>query len=80
MHTDAATQAGVEFLTPEEVIELFRIKSKWPRMALANLRKAGLPAVYVLGRYLYPKAGTLKFIQRRQGRQTHGRQYATVRR
>jgi hypothetical protein len=67
MQTDTATQAAVEFFTPEEVVELFRIKSKWPRMALANLRKAGLPAVYVLGRYLYPKAGTLKFIQCRRG-------------
>lgn len=58
-------QSPPEFFTPDEVVHLLRIQAKRPRQSLLKLRRKGLPATFVLGRFLYPRQTTLEFIQSR---------------
>jgi hypothetical protein len=52
-----------EYLTGAEVLRLLRIDTKTPRQTLLRLRRAGLPAVRVLRRFLYPRADTVAFLR-----------------
>ncbi len=51
-----------DFLTGTEILRLVRSHSRNPRQSLYLLRKNGLPATYVHGRYLYPKEEAVRFI------------------
>lgn len=56
-----------EFFNGEEVLQLLRINAKFPRQTLLRLRRAGLPATKVLGRFLYPKGAVIAFLQSLSG-------------
>lgn len=58
-------ETSPEYLTGAEVLRLLRIDTKTPRQTLLRLRREGLPAVRVLGRFLYPRDATTVFLRGR---------------
>lgn len=61
-------ETSPEYLTGAEVLRLLRIDTKTPRQTLLRLRRAGLPAVRVLGRFLYPSDTTADFLRGHRAR------------
>jgi|GEM_PF-6695701 len=61
-------ETSPEYLTGAEVLRLLRTDTKTPRQTLLRLRRAGLPAVRVLGRFLYPRDATAAFLRGRGAR------------
>jgi hypothetical protein len=52
-------------LTGRQVLELLGLRVTYPRQRLRDLRNAGLPAVYLRGRFVYEAGDVLKFVQSR---------------
>ena len=62
-------------LTGLQVLELLGCPTTYPRQRLLGLRSAGLPAVYLRGRFVYKAGDVLKFVQSvvpRAGRRLSG--------
>jgi hypothetical protein len=50
-------------LTGRQVLEVLGYHVKYPRQRLLDLRNAGLPAVFLRGRFVYRAEDVLAFVQ-----------------